>query len=238
MPNSGEVRINGAHVFINDVSVSSLSATPPVVVKRKNMTDPVPKPTPPGRTSPVRGGHTGRKHKKLSRGNAPAFHGVIRAPVKYVHQDGHEHCGRASLAMLRLNDNPHANIYDGGGGSLRPLSPGAVSELLPEYTTINPHGLAAKEEALREVGASINEGHPAMVKTDLYGNEHIFILTGYDPNAGQFTATNTFVSSANGGDPSGMTMMAGVPLDVAHLAQHLKTQGAGPLIFVPPKKGR
>lgn len=45
MPTSGEVRINGAHVFINDIGVSSLSATPPAVVKRKDMNAAAPKPT-------------------------------------------------------------------------------------------------------------------------------------------------------------------------------------------------
>lgn len=37
MPTSGEVHINGAHVFINDVSVSSLKANPPADHVRKDM---------------------------------------------------------------------------------------------------------------------------------------------------------------------------------------------------------
>lgn len=238
MPKSGEVRINGAHVFINDTEMASLKPDPPVVPKRKDMKAPAAKP--PASSPAKAGARTGSKapghHKKRHRGNAPVFRGVIRAPVTYVHQDAPKHCGRASLAMLRLKENPHANIYDDPGGGLRMLSPNAVSNLLPDYTTIDPHGLAAKEDALREVGASINEGHPAMVKTDIYGDTHIFILTGYDPKAEQFTATNTFVSSANGGDPQGMTMMGGVPLDVTSLARHLKTQGAGTIVFIPPKK--
>lgn len=111
MPTSGEVRINGAHVFINDVSVSSLAATPPVVVKRKDMNAPAPKPASgrgagkPGKAGPRRGagkpgkpntppaGGTGTSQKRAEQAKYWAAH--PEAYKKWAHENGKNYtdCG-------------------------------------------------------------------------------------------------------------------------------------------------
>lgn len=105
MPKSGEVRINGAQVFINDVSVS-LRAMPPVVVKRKDMNAPTVKSAakPPAKARPKpksakRGkpgapaGGTGTAQKRAEQAKYWAVHKAEYNKWAHDHGKDHTDCG-------------------------------------------------------------------------------------------------------------------------------------------------
>lgn len=78
MPKSGEVRINGAHVFINDTEMASLKPTPPVVPKRKDMNAPKGVSVPKRPAKPGRAGHHHHKTSKAKRRTAHhSGHGAL-----------------------------------------------------------------------------------------------------------------------------------------------------------------
>jgi len=217
---SGEVRINGAQVFINDKEVASMKPIPPVRQTRKDVSY---------LHSPA--ATSGPKN-------------VLKVP--YIKQDAHEHCGRASGAMVKRYFHPDAKIgstYRDGKGrihqSLMPLSADSVASSTGrnyQYSTVNN---------LSDVAHSVQAGNPAIIYTDVYrkthytGN-HIFVLTGYDPTihpeeGGQFYANNTLGHGPDGDDPVGVTEINNIPLTADSLAKRLYSQKGHNVLYVKPK---
>lgn len=180
------------------------------------------------------------------RNTAPPGHKHL-LNVPYIKQDAHDHCGRASGAMVKRYYHSDAKIgktYRDGKKrvhlELAALTPGGISASTGknyQYATVHD---------LSEVERSLQEGNPVIVYTNVYkradsNGNHIFVLTGYDPtvnskDGGQFYANNTLGHGPEGGDPVGVTEINHIPLTANSLTKHLYQEFYGHnVLYVKPK---
>jgi len=206
---SGEVRINGAHVFISDTQVASLKPDPPVRAVRKQM--------------PVAGTAPSQSHPPAADSGRAQ---ILKVPC--IKQDMHDPCGRASGAMVKryfhlgaTTGSTYRDKKKRVHQSLAMLSAASVSSSTgKDWTTDTTPSMTY---------TSVYERRRHNKKPDKIGN-HIFVLTGYDPavhpeEGDQFYANNTFGHGPEGGDPVGLTEINHVSLTADSLAKRLYSQG-------------
>ncbi len=154
-----------------------------------------------------------------------------RMDVPFIDQRNRGWCGRASQAMvIAFFDRGNLPKYD----SLAFLSDHLLSDAtVASFSHQNYH---YARPSLDAVINSLASGYPAIVYTDFY-DQHIFVLTGYDPATETFWANDTF-SSAEGGAPKDTQVIDGIRLTKGNLQSHLMGQpigqpGSHTFIYVP-----
>lgn len=138
------------------------------------------------------GDHAARNPVTSAKKAVPATSGVGATvkliDVPYIPQYAPQHCGRASQCMILATSGyaPRSQGYASWRKfqARHPLELGTVKLGDSRYEGYQKYDL-------EPIARSIEQGHAAIVYTDIYGG-HIFVLMGYDRVHRLFYARNTF----------------------------------------------
>lgn len=237
----GEVRIDGVHVFINDLPVS---LTPLTIPDKKEDVHQVGGTSPPPRRKPAR-------HKPSSKG---AAHAGSRAgsrlkagaygangKVPWIGQAAANGCGRTSQAML-------VNYWKPGTGADHKAFQdqcGLEGARSVAHLTGKPY-VGRNLNSLDAVADSVAAGNPVMVYTSIYRKNpvskhpgHIIVLTGFIPlpdkdGGGLFLANDPYARNGQDVDTVGHELLTKENLE---RLLHAQTAGVNSIyIPVPPPR--